>query len=95
MRQIDFGATPVGSMLIQLNGEPYEGSEAMTVSELLDNLGLRQPLVAVELNLDILPKAQYGATRLKAGDEVEVVHFVGGGKSQRLAGTSGRIENGR
>ncbi len=82
-------------MLIQLNGEPYEGSEAMTVSELLDNLGLRQPLVAVELNLDILPKAQYATTRLKAGDEVEVVHFVGGGKSQRLVGTSRRTENGR
>jgi len=69
-------------MRIQLNGEPYEGSEAMTVAELLERLGVQQPRVAVELNLDILPKDEYAATRLKAGDKVEVVHFVGGGKSQ-------------
>lgn len=68
-------------MRIRLNGESYEGPEAMTVAELLERLDLEQPRVAVELNLDILPKDEYAATRLKPGDQVEVVHFVGGGKS--------------
>ena len=68
-------------MRIQLNGESYEGPESMTVAELLERLGIQQPRVAVELNLDILPKDQYTTTRLKEGDQVEVVHFVGGGKS--------------
>jgi len=68
-------------MQIQLNGESYEGPESMTVAGLLERLGIQQRRVAVELNLDILPKDQYTTTRLKKGDQVEVVHFVGGGKS--------------
>ncbi len=35
--------------------------------------------VAVELNLDILPKGEYDTTQLKDGDRIEIVHFVGGG----------------
>ncbi len=66
---------------IQLNGEPYEAPAAITVAELLERLGMEQPRVAVELNLDILSKDQYAGTRLKTGDRVEVVHFVGGGGS--------------
>ena len=68
-------------MRIRLNGESYEGPEAMTVAKLLERLDLEQPRVAVELNLDILPKDEYATTQLKPGDQVEVVHFVGGGKS--------------
>ena len=69
-------------MRIQLNGEPYDGSEAMTVAELLGKLGIELTRVAVELNLDILPKDKYAATSLKEGDQLEVVHFVGGGASR-------------
>ena len=68
-------------MQIRLNGEPYEGPEAMTVAELLERLEIESPRVAVELNLDILPKTEYAATQLKDGDQLEVVHFVGGGTS--------------
>lgn len=68
-------------MQIQLNGEQYQGSEAMTVAELLERLEIQSARVAVELNLDILPKTEYAATRLKEGDQLEVVHFVGGGTS--------------
>ncbi|RJP21733.1 MAG: sulfur carrier protein ThiS [Candidatus Abyssobacteria bacterium SURF_5] len=66
-------------MRIQLNGEPYECPDAATVADLLGRLGVTGNRVAVELNLDILPKGEYGATRLKEGDRIEVVHFVGGG----------------
>ena len=68
-------------MQIQLNGEQYQGSEAMTVAELLERLEIQSARVAVELNLDILPKTEYTVTRLKEGDQLEVVHFVGGGTS--------------
>ena len=68
-------------MQIQLNGEQYKGPEAMTVAELLERLEIQSARVAVELNLDILPKTEYAATRLKEGDQLEVVHFVGGGTS--------------
>jgi len=67
-------------MRIKLNGEPYE-SPAATVAELLDRLGIQRGRVAVELNLNILPKEEYPTTLLKEGDQLEVVHFVGGGRS--------------
>jgi len=66
-------------MRIHLNGEPYECPDALTVTELLGRLGIEGNRVAVELNLDIVPKKQYETTVLKESDLVEVVHFVGGG----------------
>jgi sulfur carrier protein len=67
-------------MRIKLKGEPYE-SPAVTVAELLERLGIQRGRVAVELNLNILPKEEYPTTLLKEGDQLEVVHFVGGGRS--------------
>ncbi|GAB4335069.1 MAG: sulfur carrier protein ThiS [Candidatus Abyssubacteria bacterium] len=69
-------------MRITLNGEPFETIEHITVAELLNTLGVDGARVAVELNLDILPKGEYANTALKEGDRLEVVHFVGGGKPQ-------------
>ncbi len=67
-------------MQIKLNGEKFD-SPAATVAELLDRLGIQRGRVAVELNLNILPKEEYPTTLLKEGDQLEVVHFVGGGGS--------------
>jgi sulfur carrier protein len=69
------------TMRIQLNGEPYEGPDAITVAQLLERLGIEQARVAVEVNLNILPKEEYATTALKEGDQLEVVHFIGGGAS--------------
>jgi thiamine biosynthesis protein ThiS len=49
------------------------------VSELLDELGLSRELVAVELNRRILRRGEFNETAIEDGDELEVVHFVGGG----------------
>ena len=65
-------------MNITTNGEAAT-IEELTVQEYLLSLGIDPRRVAVELNRDILPKAQYEATRLKDGDCLEIVHFVGGG----------------
>ena len=64
---------------ITVNGEERRVPEGATVSDLLHELGIATPRVAVERNRDIVPKARYPETRLAAGDELEVVELVGGG----------------
>jgi thiamine biosynthesis protein ThiS len=49
------------------------------VPALLTHLGLRPERVALERNLEILPRAQWAETRVQAGDRLEIVHLVGGG----------------
>ncbi|AAY39768.1 sulfur carrier protein ThiS [Pseudomonas syringae pv. syringae] len=66
-------------MHIQLNGEPFELPDGETVAALLTRLDLAGRRVAVELNLDIVPRSQHVATVLSEGDQVEVVHAIGGG----------------
>jgi sulfur carrier protein len=66
-------------MKIQVNGESREAAADSTVATLLDELGLKLPHVAVELNLEVVPRAQHGDTVLNEGDHLEVVTLVGGG----------------
>jgi len=66
-------------MRIQLNGEPYELPAGESVAALLTRLDLTGRRVAVELNLDIVPRSQHDSTALNEGDQVEVVHAIGGG----------------
>ena len=64
--------------MVKVNGDVTE-FDGRTVSELLAELGYNSKRVAVELDLEIVPKSQYDSTVLKDGDTVEVVSFVGGG----------------
>lgn len=66
-------------MKITLNGEPRELQDGLTVTALLEELGIQKASVAVELNLDIVPKGSFADTVLKDGDRIEIVSFVGGG----------------
>ncbi|MFP3516347.1 sulfur carrier protein ThiS [Pseudomonas sp. SIMBA_077] len=66
-------------MRIQLNGESFELPDGETVAGLLTLQELTGRRVAVELNLDIVPRSQHVNTVLKEGDQVEVVHAIGGG----------------
>ncbi|WP_339408955.1 sulfur carrier protein ThiS [Pseudomonas sp. EA_35y_Pfl2_R5] len=66
-------------MRIQLNGEAFELPDGETVAGLIDRLDLAGRRVAVELNLDIVPRSQHATTALRDGDQVEVVHAIGGG----------------
>ena len=65
-------------MRIQVNGEHRE-VEAATILALVEELGLDVRKVAVERNLEIVPRSLHGATALAEGDRVELVQFVGGG----------------
>ena len=64
---------------ITLNGEPYSiGGDARLLS-LIEGLKLKRGRVAVEINREIVPKADWEGVTLAAGDIVEIVNFVGGG----------------
>ena len=64
---------------IRLNGESREIPAQLSIAELLDRFELPKDRVAVERNRSIVPRQQWEATALAQGDELEVVHFVGGG----------------
>jgi sulfur carrier protein len=66
------------AVAIRINGEERHVAVA-TVAELLASLGLPTQKVAVERNLEIVPRSQYTDTRLADGDAIEIVHFIGGG----------------
>jgi sulfur carrier protein len=66
-------------MRIEVNGEPQNVAPDITVSVLLQTLGVGDGPVAVERNRRIVPRAEHANTRLTEGDQLEVVHFVGGG----------------
>jgi sulfur carrier protein len=66
-------------LALLLNGEPHEVAADATVLDLVTGLGRDPRTVAVERNGELVPRAAYTATRLAAGDRLEVVHFVQGG----------------
>jgi thiamine biosynthesis protein ThiS len=66
-------------MKLQINGENRDFESSLTLTDLIERLGMKQDRVAVELNRDIVPREQWSETLLKEGDRLEIVHFVGGG----------------
>ena len=66
-------------MQITINGEAKSFVATLTVEQLLGEIGLDHRKVAVELNLEIVPKSSYPETTINDGDKFEIVHFIGGG----------------
>ncbi|MCA8888891.1 MAG: sulfur carrier protein ThiS [Parvularculaceae bacterium] len=66
-------------MELKINGENMRFDRPMTVGELIVALGLEPRKLAIERNLEIIPKSAYGQISLADGDRLEIVHFVGGG----------------
>lgn len=69
----------MSEITIQFNGQPLQVPAETTVEQLLLQAGMRSRLVAVELNLEIVPREQHAARRVAAGDVIEAVTLVGGG----------------
>jgi thiamine biosynthesis protein ThiS len=67
------------TLQISVNGEHRCASHGATVADLLRELGLEGGRVAIERNRNLLPRGQWPETRLAAGDQYEIVQFVGGG----------------
>ena len=66
-------------MTITVNGERRELPDGLSVRALLEHLGMKADRVAIERNLDILPRALWPETQVKPNDVFEIVQFVGGG----------------
>jgi len=67
------------TITIRLNGKSREVRDGLTVRSLLEELELHPGMVVVELNRDILERDRYADVRVRDGDSLELVHFVGGG----------------
>jgi sulfur carrier protein len=66
-------------MIVKINGDTREVPDGLTVSTLLNFLEMRNDRVAIEYNLNILPRARWDETKVQPSDNFEIVHFVGGG----------------
>ncbi|MBX9787878.1 MAG: sulfur carrier protein ThiS [Pirellulales bacterium] len=66
-------------MEVVVNGQPRDVSADATVAALLSELELDPRHCAVEINLELVPRARHAVTRLAAGDRLEIVTLVGGG----------------
>ncbi|MFZ3332219.1 MAG: sulfur carrier protein ThiS [Candidatus Acidiferrales bacterium] len=66
-------------MNVVINGEQREIPEGVNVAGMLEHLGMPRDRVAIERNLNILPRANWNETQVQASDRFEIVHFVGGG----------------
>ena len=80
-------------MRLTLNGEEREYDRVLTVMQLLDELGIDARKVALERNLEIVPRSAYEGTELSDGDQLEVVHFIGGGSAaEETSAASGNVD---
>lgn len=66
-------------MHLVVNGEAQEVPGGLSVRGLIEHLGLLEGPVAVEVNRGVVPRAEHEGTELHENDQVEIVHFVGGG----------------
>ena len=71
----------IKTITVVLNGEPREVPAGLSVDTFLTHLGLPADRVAVELDRQIVRKAVWPETLIETGAQIEVVHFVGGGRS--------------
>jgi thiazole synthase len=67
------------SIAIRVNGEQRRVAAGLSIATMLGELGLDPKRVAVERNLDIVPRAMLGEVTVEDADSYEIVHFVGGG----------------
>ena len=69
----------MSTMTITLNGDPYEIDGRATITQLLERLEIDPRRVAVERNFVVVKRDAYPSTAIEAGDQIEIVNFVGGG----------------
>jgi sulfur carrier protein len=66
-------------MKVVVNGEEREYEESITLSSLIDDLGIKVSVMAGAVNMEIVKRDDWGSYKLVDGDKVELLHFVGGG----------------
>jgi len=68
-----------GSLSVTINGERRHAASGTTLAELIAEIGLDPLRVAVERNLEVVPRSTFQSVNVEDGDDYEIVHFVGGG----------------
>jgi len=68
-----------GTVAVRVNGESKSVPPGLTIAALLREIGIDPKKVAVERNLEIVPRSTLDSVRAEDGDAFEIVHFVGGG----------------
>ncbi len=71
--------TTDNTVSIRVNGEHRRVREGISIADLANELGLEPTRVAVERNLEVVPRSRLGETMVEDGDDYELVTFVGGG----------------
>jgi sulfur carrier protein len=72
-------AASLAPMQIQLNGESRDIPENSSAEDLVELLELTGKRLAMEVNLEIVPRTTYAQHILHEGDQIEIVHAIGGG----------------
>ena len=67
------------TLSLRINGDHRRVPQGMTLAELINSIGLDPLRVAVERNLEIVPRSTFATLCVEDGDDYEIVHFVGGG----------------
>ena len=73
-------------MNLRINGEEREVAGNPSLQDLVTHLDLTPERIAIELNHNVVRRAAWPSTRLKENDQIEIVHFVGGGERKQTAG---------
>ncbi len=71
--------SPDGSLGVRVNGEHRRVLGGISITQMLNEIGVDPAKVAVERNLEIVPRSTFGEVCVEDGDDYEIVHFVGGG----------------
>lgn len=66
-------------MKVTLNGEEINLNYDMTINQLVDSYKLDVKKIAVERNLEIVSQSEFKSTNIEDGDNIEIIHFIGGG----------------
>lgn len=74
------------NLVIQVNGEPRNIEPGTTLSALVSQLQLKPEQIAVELNRTVVRRSEWPVTALQEADDLEIVHFVGGGAEKAVGG---------
>ncbi len=69
----------IADMQLRINGQARALPDGLTVAALIERLDVGRRRIAVEVNREVIPRAEHAAMRLAEGDEVEIVHAIGGG----------------
>jgi sulfur carrier protein len=66
-------------MQIIVNGEQRDVTDGLSAAQLVEDMQITGKRIAMEVNLEIVPRSVYAEHTFKAGDKIEIVHAVGGG----------------